>query len=151
MTSNLMFVLTATIHGPDDRERSSPTKLTYGHTRSKVKTGTPEPTPRPCPPISTRRKTSPAHGGPRPRIADLDARSPCLSTSSADSFVSLTHRPELAAIPEPASPAAAPVLTTPRNVDKSKFLLASSLSEARKRSTAAASPMTARPSPSLIS
>ena len=75
--------------------------------------------------------------------------SPYLLTSCADSLVSFTQRPELAAISEPACAAAAPVLRTapsrgnPRSFDDSP-------SETTKRSTAG-SPMTARPSPSLIS
>ncbi len=76
--------------------------------------------------------------------------SPYFLTACADSLVSFTQRPELAAISEPACAAAAPALRaapsrgSPRSFDDSP-------SETRKRSTAVGSPMTASPSPSLIS
>src|SRR6185369_17363534 len=75
---------------------------------------------------------------------------PYFLTSCADSGVSLTQRPEVAAIPEPACATTAPVPATdlsrcsPRSFDDSP-------SETRKRSTSVGFPMTASPSPSLIS
>ena len=73
-----------------------------------------------------------------------------LLDSFADSAVNLTQRPELDARAVPTSAEAAPAVITPRSVGKPMSLAASSPSEARKRSTTAGSPMTARPSPSLM-
>ena len=68
----------------------------------------------------------------------------------ADSSVSLTQRPELAAISAPACVAAPPVLRTLPSRGRSRSFDGKP-SDERKRSTADGSPMTAMPSPSLIS
>ena len=75
---------------------------------------------------------------------------PYFLTFCADSAVSLTQRPEFAAISEPTCAAAAPVLSAPL-IRCSSSSSDGSSSVARKRSTAVESPMTAKPSPSLIS
>src|SRR5262245_11474163 len=68
----------------------------------------------------------------------------------ADSLVSFTQRPELAAISETARAAAAPASkTAPSRGDPMSF--DDSPSETSERSTSVGSPMTASPSPSLIS
>lgn len=70
---------------------------------------------------------------------------PNVLTFAAESGVSFTQRPALAAISEPACAAAAPVPNALVSLGNSRSLDARP-SEARKRSTAVDSPMTARPS-----
>ena len=66
------------------------------------------------------------------------------------SSIAPAQRPELAATSEPACAVEAPVLRTVLSRGRSRASKESP-SETRKRSTAVGSPMTARPSPSLIS
>src|SRR5260221_6293457 len=61
--------------------------------------------------------------------------SPCFLTSCADSLVSFTQRPELAAISEPACAAAAPVLRTDPSRGSPRSFDDVSPSETRYRST----------------
>ena len=78
------------------------------------------------------------------------SRSPYFLTCRADSRLSLTQRPASAAICEPACATTAPVPATYQS-RRSPRSFADSPSAARKRSTSAAFPITASPSPSPIS
>src|SRR5690606_1484455 len=76
--------------------------------------------------------------------------SPYCLIFAADSCVSFSHRPELAAISEPACAAAEPVRRADPN-DGNSIAIDERPPDVRNRWTAAGFAMTATPSPSLIS